>query len=69
MKIFSIVFTVIALAIIGLNATKLNFDALFSGESLVACITILAALCAIALVWILAISKQIQKLSKGKPNV
>ncbi|WP_353776947.1 hypothetical protein [Winogradskyella sp. 3972H.M.0a.05] len=69
MRTFSIVFTIIAIGIIVLNATKLNFDGLFEGESLVACITILAALCALALVWILNISKQIQKLSKGKPNV
>lgn len=66
MKIFSIVFTVIALVIIGINATKLNFDALFKDDSLVACITIMAALCAMALIWILYISKRIQKLSKTK---
>jgi len=64
MKIFAVVFTLLALCITGYNVTKVNFEAPFEGDSLVACITILAALCAIILVWILVVSKQIQKLAK-----
>ncbi|WP_282031216.1 hypothetical protein [Winogradskyella eximia] len=64
MKVFTIILSVIALALIIFNATKLNFDALFDGESQTALITIVAALCAIILLQILRISKKIEKLSK-----
>lgn len=64
MKVFIIILSVIALALIIFNATKLNFDALFDGESQTALITIVAALCAIILLQILRISKKIEKLSK-----
>tara|TARA_R110002111_G_scaffold42337_2_gene77926 strand:- start:5279 stop:5485 length:207 start_codon:yes stop_codon:yes gene_type:complete len=64
MKVFTIILSVIALALIIFNATKLNFDALFNGKSQTALITIVAALCAIILLQILRISKKIEKLSK-----
>ena len=64
MKVFTIILSVIALALVIFNATKLNFDALFEGESQTALITIVAALCAIILLQILRISKKIEKLSK-----
>ena len=64
MKVFTIILSVIALALIIFNATKLNFDALFDDESQTALITIVAALCAIILLQILRISKKIEKLSK-----
>ncbi|RED44487.1 hypothetical protein DFQ10_103171 [Winogradskyella eximia] len=66
MKVFTIILSVIALALIIFNATKLNFDALFDGESQTALITIVAALCAIILLQILRISKKIEKLSKRR---
>lgn len=66
MKIFTLVLTVIAIALIGFNATKLNFEALFEGESQTALITIIAALCAIILLQILRISKKIERLSKQR---
>lgn len=69
MKILSIVLTVIAIAIIGFNVTKLNFNHLFVGESMVALITIVLSLCAIILLQILRISKRIEQLSKEKRNV
>nr|WP_027127501.1 hypothetical protein [Gelidibacter mesophilus] len=69
MKILSIILTVIALGLIGFNVTKLNFNNLFGGESIVGLITILLSLCAIVLLQILRISKRIEKLSKEKRNV
>lgn len=66
MKIFTIILSIIALGLIIFNATKLNFDALFQGESMIATITILASLCAIILLLILRTSKRIEDLSKHK---
>jgi uncharacterized integral membrane protein len=66
MKIFTWILTIIALALIIFNATKLNFDALLTGESQTAIITIFAALCAIILLQILRISKKIETLSKKR---
>jgi len=66
MKIFIWVLTIIAIGLIIFNATKLNFDALLTGESQTAVITIVAALCAIFLLQILRISKKIETLSKKR---
>ncbi|WP_243473645.1 MULTISPECIES: hypothetical protein [Winogradskyella] len=66
MKIFIWVLTIIAVGLIIFNATKLNFDALLTGESQTAVITIVAALCAIFLLQILRISKKIETLSKKR---
>lgn len=66
MKVFTWILTIIALALIIFNATKLNFDALLTGESQTAIITIFAALCAIILLQILRISKKIETLSKKR---
>lgn len=66
MKIVTIILSVIALALIIFNATQLNFDALFEGQSLVAIIVILASLCAIILLQILQASKRIEQLSKQR---
>lgn len=66
MKIFTLILTMIAVALIIFNATKLNFDAVFEGESYTAVLTILAALCAIILLQILRISKKIEKLDKKR---
>ena len=64
MKIFTTILSVIAVGLIIYNATKLNFSALFEGESSIAMITILASLCAILLLQILRISKKIEEKSK-----
>lgn len=53
-------FIVIALALIGFNATKINWQSPFSGDSTLALIQILASLCAIVLLVILLISKRIK---------
>jgi len=66
MKTFTILFTVVALALIAFNATKINFEALFEGESIVAIITILALLCGIILLQILKFSKRVSEQLKNK---
>jgi len=48
------------------NATKINFEALFEGESIVAIITILALLCGIILLQILRFSKRVSEQLKNK---
>ena len=66
MKIFIPIASIIAIALIIFNATKLNFDALFEGESFTAVITIIATLCALVLLQILRISKKIERLQNRK---
>ncbi|MAX71070.1 MAG: hypothetical protein CMC76_08210 [Flavobacteriaceae bacterium] len=66
MKIFTLILSVVAIGLIIFNATKLNFEALFEGESYTAILTIIAALCAILLLQILRVSKKIEKLSKKR---
>lgn len=66
MKIFTFVASLIAVALIVFNSTKLNFDNLFVGESGTAVMTILASLSAIVLLQIFRISKKIEKLDKKR---
>ena len=66
MKIFRFALLFIGFALIVYNATKLDFNNLFAGESQVASIGILAAACAIILVLILNTSLVIKSKSKGK---
>ncbi|MDT0555337.1 hypothetical protein [Patiriisocius hiemis] len=51
----------IALGLIIFNVTKLNFEALFEGDSMIAAISILASACTILLLAILLVSKKIHK--------
>ncbi|WP_299128239.1 hypothetical protein [uncultured Winogradskyella sp.] len=64
MKIFTWILTIIAVGLVIYNATKLDFNALFKGESYSAVLTIIAGLCAIILLQILRLSKKIDTLSK-----
>lgn len=66
MKFISTIVIVIALVLMVFNATKINFNAPFEGDSIVALITILAALCAIVLMLILKTSKRIEEKVKQK---
>lgn len=66
MKITTLIISLIALALIGFNVTKINFESPFTGESITALITILAGLCAIAMMLILRISKRIEEKTKGR---
>ena len=59
MKIFIYVLMVLALGLIVFNATQLDFDALFQGDSQIALIGILAAACVLILLSILLISRRI----------
>lgn len=66
MKIFTIIASVVGLALVIFNATKLNFSALMEGESLTALITILTAASAVVLLQILRVSKKIERLQKRR---
>lgn len=56
----------LAAGLIIFNATKLDFDHLFEGDSAVAAITVLAGGCAILLLAILQVSHAIQEKKKRK---
>ena len=64
MKTFIYILVVLSLGLLIFNATKIDYNAPFSGDSTVASICVLAAACAILLLLILKTSLQIQKKSK-----
>lgn len=66
MKIFTIILIVLAVALIGYNATLINPDAPFEGDGLVAIIGIVSALCAVLLLSIFNLSKKIQQKIKDQ---
>lgn len=66
MKIITVIISIVALALIAFNFTKIDFSTPFTGESIIALITILSALCAIALMLILRVSKRIEDKVKGR---
>lgn len=68
MRIFTYILTVIAIALIAFNVTKLDFENLFEGESMIAVITIVCGLCAIILLAIIRISRRIEDKAKGKKS-
>ncbi|MBT8237842.1 MAG: hypothetical protein HKP24_06825 [Croceitalea sp.] len=59
------ILVLLALALVAYNSTLLDFDNLFEGDSLIACIGILASLCAIVLLLIFVTSKKIEKKLKN----
>lgn len=61
MKIFTIILSLLALGLIVFNFTKVDFNAPFEGDSIVAIITIVASLCVIVMMAILRVSKRIEK--------
>ncbi|MGB0949910.1 MAG: hypothetical protein ACPG7E_01085 [Marinirhabdus sp.] len=61
MKLFTYILTALAVGLLVFNATKLNFQGLFKGDSAIAVIGILASLCVIVLMVILNISYKIRK--------
>ncbi len=65
MKIILHILSILAIALIIYNFTKVDLDTPFEGDSVTAIITILAALCAILLLQILRVSKKIEQ--KKKP--
>ena len=60
-KIVAILLIVIGILLIAYNVTLLNFENLLKGDSLIALIGILAALCAIILILIFITAKKIEK--------
>ncbi|WP_194767261.1 hypothetical protein [Tamlana sp. I1] len=66
MKVFTIILSVIALALIIFNCTQINFNAPFEGQSMIALITIIASLCVIVMMAILRTSKRIEDQVKGR---
>lgn len=60
MKVFNIILIVIALGLIIYNATLIDFADPLAGDSAIALIGVVAALCAVLLLIILNISKKIQ---------
>ena len=61
MKFVIYFFIVLASGLLIFNATKLDFEGLLEGDSLVALAGMLASLCVILLMVILSISRKIQK--------
>lgn len=66
MKIFTIVISIIALGLMIFNFTRIDFNAPFKGDSIVAIITVIASLCVILIMGILRISKRIEQKTKGR---
>ena len=65
MKTFTYILITAAVVLGIYNATKLDFDNLFEGDSSIAAISIVAAGCVIVILAILQISRKIAK-KKGK---
>jgi len=64
MKIANYIIIAVAVGLIVLNVTKLDFENLFQGESVVALICIIAVLCAVCLLLIYSTSKSIEDKTK-----
>jgi hypothetical protein len=65
MKIFTTILILIAVALIIVNVTVLDFNKPFEGDSLVALIGIAAAFCAVFILLIFRMSKRIEELLKN----
>ena len=59
-KTFTVILIVLAILLIAYNVTLIDFNNPFEGNSIIALIGILAALCAIALLLIFMTSRKIQ---------
>ena len=66
MKTFNLILIIIALGLIVYNATLIDFTNPLQGDSTVAIIGVVAALCAVLLLLILNISKRIQNKIREK---
>lgn len=66
MKILTLVLSVIALGLILFNATLIDLNTPFEGDSVIAIITILASLCVIIMMAILRVSNKIDVLSRKR---
>ena len=68
MKYLANIISIIALGLIIFNFTKVDFNAPFDGDSLIALITIVASLCVILMMLILKTSKRIEQKTKNRTN-
>ncbi|MDO5969261.1 hypothetical protein Q4Q35_05520 [Flavivirga aquimarina] len=66
MKYLTIIISIIAFGLMIFNFTQVDFNAPFKDDSLIALITIVAALCAILMMLILRISKRIEQKVKER---
>ncbi|MFD1615671.1 hypothetical protein [Gelatiniphilus marinus] len=66
MKTLTLILSLIALGLIAFNFTKVDFNAPLQGDSIIALITILAALCVILMMGILRTSKRIEQKVKER---
>lgn len=66
MKVFIYTLIAIALGLIIFNATQLDFDNLLEGNSLVALIGIIASLCAVCILLIFRLAKNIEEKTKNR---
>ena len=64
MKIFNSILVVLAIALIGFNITLLDFKKPFDGDSVVALIGIVASVCAVLILLIFRMSKNITEKTK-----
>lgn len=64
MKIFTSILVVLAIALIGFNITLLDFKKPFDGDSVVALIGIVASVCAVLILLIFRMSKNITEKTK-----
>lgn len=69
MKYFTILVTIVAAVLVIYNTTMLDFNNLFEGQSVVALITIFSSLCAIVILQVLRLSKQVDQKLKGRDDV
>jgi uncharacterized integral membrane protein len=66
MKILTLIISIIALVLIIFNFTKVDFEAPFKGDSIIAVITIVASICVVLMMVILRISKRIEQKVKER---
>ena len=64
MKIFTYIIIALSLITIVFNATKINFEKPFEGESTIAIIGIVASFCAILIVTLYTIAKKVVEQTK-----
>jgi hypothetical protein len=64
MKIFTYIIIALSLITIVFNATKINFEKPFEGESTIAIIGIVASFCAILIVTLYTVAKKVVEQTK-----
>jgi len=66
MKIFTNILVILALALIVFNISLLDFKHPLEGNSMVACIGVAASICAVLILMIFKLSKNIEEKMKDK---